>query len=373
MESRGPKSAAGILLGASIASAGFAAAIAGHLMPLSDRGPFVDAIQDVLHLPAFAVLALTLQTVLGALLPAWRPIVRAVAGFLVLAALGAALEELQRLTGREASFADYINDLTGAAAGIALWLALHRGDGGRRGAGALVGAVTVVACLAVFALRALPLVRQYQARAGRAGWLPVLFDPVIPLSRLFLFEEGARTSFSPPPEGWADRGDDAVLRVFFASAEYSAAGLHGLHPDWSGYDALCFPYLLEGDRPLPLKAIVEDDRSGGRDRRSGRAEFRLELSPGPGRGCVPFGGGRLYAGRILRVRLAAGNEAVVYFGEFSLERLAKEAPARSIRGGPQGPSLGGDGIESRGHARHDALPRELALDALPTRPPQRQP
>lgn len=320
-----PDARSGIRQAGAIALAVLALALLtwGHVALVGRHGPLFDAALDFLHLPGFAVAGGVAALVVQALLPRAAAPFCALLAVAVCALSGAALELLQAGTTRTASLGDLGNDLLGAAAGVAVATSVMlRTPGGVR---TTLRALSLASLVSVLAFGALPLSRQLEARRARAAWHPVLFEPGVPLSRCFLFADGVRMDFVPAglPEG-AGTAMQTALRVSFASGKFSALGVHGFHPDWSGYADLCFPYWLEGGRELPAKLVVEDDR--GRGGRSGRQDTRLLLQPGPGRVCVPIDpNGALYAGRIARVRLAATQAGTLLIGGFRLEKEARTA------------------------------------------------
>ncbi|HHO68376.1 MAG TPA: hypothetical protein ENK12_05015 [Gammaproteobacteria bacterium] len=184
-------------------------------------------------------------------------------------ALGAGIELVQGLTGRDAQLRDVAADMAGAAIGLALLAAL-RGPGRAARAAAGFGLLLLVVVL-------WPLART--ALDSLAAWrsFPVLSD----------FETRWET------DRW--RAHRAGLRLDAACARRGRAGLHirylpGRYPtvtlkdfpaDWRAWQALSFSLYNPGDTPLQMELKVYDlAHHGGRGGWADRFNRELRVVPG---------------------------------------------------------------------------------------------
>jgi len=209
---------------------------------------------------------------------AWdgRPLARlrwparlAVVGVLMLA-LGAGIEVVQGLTGRDAQLRDVAADMAGAAIGLALLAALRGPGRAARAAAAGSGLLLLVVVL-------WPLART--ALDSLAAWrsFPVLSD----------FETPWETDRWRPHraelrlDAACARHGRAGLRIRYLPGRYPTVTLKDFPADWRAWQALSFSLYNPGDRPLPMELKVYDRaHHGGRGGWADRFNRELQVAPG---------------------------------------------------------------------------------------------
>lgn len=228
-------------------------------------------LSNAAHGPAFALVTLILIIVLrrraqaraGHVLSAYA---LAVAGAL---ALGGAIEVLQLLTGRDASFGDLWRDVLGALAAAGFCMALdprirvlHRSLAART-CGFVVGIASSLLLVA-------PLVTTAAAYLQRSQLFPVLADFSTPFSTHFV---GAYSSVivargALPEEMRRDDGADVGLHARVTGSGGWAVAVWEPVRDWRRYDRVCVELANPTPEKLAIRVRVRDRRSGS-DRRRG--------------------------------------------------------------------------------------------------------
>ncbi|MCP5070309.1 MAG: hypothetical protein GY946_27390 [bacterium] len=215
------------------------------LAPLPTSGRITHAALDYCHVGVGGLLALAIWIVL-------RPRVRlgdallAYGVFLGATGLGLAIEKVQGLTGRDASWVDAGTNGVGAA--VMLLLVLYA-RGRARPLWVTGAVITALLLLAAW----LPGRQVYDALRQRSA-LPMLasFEDELELSR-WRFQEAAghivQTHGTHGPES---------LRVEFAPGEYPGANFVWPSPDWSAHAAFAFDIHVDEGAPLPLIVKIED-------------------------------------------------------------------------------------------------------------------
>lgn len=251
------------------------------MMPLPMHGRLASALGDLVHAPAFAMVALGCYGVARRL--GLGRLHAAAVVWLLLTIFGAATEVAQDFVGRGESWQDGLNDAIGAAGGVLIGMGLEASSPARKTAAVLV------AMLIVFAaeLNALATVWDcYQQRRE----MPMLasFENWLETDRWWTSEAVVQRVASHATAGrWA-------LRVDLSPGHYPGVMLSEPPPDWSSYKALVFdldvePVVQEDNPAEPLELIVklqDLNHNGEHDDRfhrivrltPGRHEIRIPLS-----------------------------------------------------------------------------------------------
>ena len=241
-----------------------------------------EALENAGHVPLFGILALVflwaLPRRLAVRFPAWPARYALVLTFC--AAVAFLTEGLQALVGRDASLADILRDMAGAAgflglhsvhsvpkAGWARWI--------RIGAAlCLLGAAfwPVFVCIAGYAARELRF--------------PVLLEGGSPLSRQFLDFEDAAMTAAPAPRGWPAPRPDRVGRLVLNPGLYPGMALREPVHDWSAYDVLEAEVFVPAPAPIEVTLRIDDRAHNGEYHDRYNQTFRL--APGLNRIRVPL-------------------------------------------------------------------------------------
>jgi hypothetical protein len=229
--------------------------------PLPGRfaAPWVGGLQDFAHVPLMALVPWLLKRITGA-------------GDLAAAAmalgLAIAVEPLQTLVGRSASFGDVTRGAFGIAIFLGWQLAAKAPSGWRR---------VAVRALAIAAGSALPLAAVWPTLIDAvAAWreFPVLADFSTPQEARRWTTVGCRLECEPtsPDEG-------AGVGILQCEPDQASPGLILLPVvrNWSRYGALHIDFTVVGD-PLPITFSVRDGRRVAPPRR--RFDLPAVYSPG---------------------------------------------------------------------------------------------
>jgi len=233
------------------------------LMPLPELGREIDAAGDLLHAPLFALLAAGVcYAVIGR--TARGNGRSAVLVWLGVSLLGVLAEWGQQFSGREASTADAIADVLGAAAGV-LWVAPAPSIPWRRMM--LAGGVLLLAAASWTPGRIL-------FDSLRQRWqLPVLASFEDPLEMTRWSTQHARL-FRDEEHATAGRWG---LRAVFDAARSPAVSLKWPARNWTGYRALVFDAASADGEDCDVIIKVQDERDN--TRRDERFERTLRLTP----------------------------------------------------------------------------------------------
>jgi hypothetical protein len=228
---------------------GFLAVVAGAmLIPVYHGYREIGPLMDLCHAPVFGALAWLLRRGLAARLPnrpwaAWSLVVVAVGAF------GLAMEGIQALTGRSASWHDGIADLLGAAGAMglsALWEARHW---------ELKAGGVLLASAALAAASAIPIATLVDCRDQRR--LPSIlasFETPWEMTRWSVDEARYARSREHVMQGeWS-------LCLDLEPGVYPGASLIWPTRDWSGHEQVAFDVWLDTFQPVALVVKVEDAR-----------------------------------------------------------------------------------------------------------------
>lgn len=243
------------------------------VLPLPDTGRAGEALLDLLHAPAFAVLGFLVAGAVRARRPN-AGIATIVLIWLALASFGTGAEYAQRLFDRHSSWQDALANALGAGAGL-LWSAVRRSVFPVRLAG-LGLSVVLILVAGRDALRT--LADSYR----QSSEMPLLgsFEHELELSRWSAREcRTARVKEHATDGGWS-------LRLDLQAGRHPGAALDVPPPDWSPYEELVFDLFLEDGPAVNLIVKVADvEHEGGRE---DRFERRIRLSSGPQRIVIPL-------------------------------------------------------------------------------------
>ena len=187
------------------------------------------ALQNALHVPAFAVLSFFVAVVFSRL--------RSVHVVLLCLAAGLLLEAAQLLTSRDASLADLMSDTLG----ILLGLFIARGK----------PALKLAALIALVLATAWSPFQVWAAYQDRDARFPVLLNASLLGSPLF----GSNSDVEP------STGD--MLRICLADIGYPGVRLEEPPPDWRSYETLEVSFGVEGDAELRMTVAVNHVGSRG--------------------------------------------------------------------------------------------------------------
>lgn len=271
---------------------------------LPSRPMILAVLNDAAHAPVFALLALVLLRLLRNS-TAWSRIACYAAAFALAVAVGAAVEGIQSLIGRDAEWSDLAMDALGAAAAIGLAVAVA----GRRWLGG-----TIFLAAAAFALW--PLGQACLAYLERRQQFPTVLD----------FDSGFDWYFLRSRGVAVDKGDGCTaFRI--TGGRWPGLTHAEPEPDWSGHKALVVEVANIGPAPLALTLRVHDALHDNRAEDRYNREFTLgpaarerisipltEIAAAPKRR-------ELDLGRVAGVILFAGDPAVTAGGGFCLYRI----------------------------------------------------
>ena len=222
---------------------------------LPSRPIFLAVLNDAAHAPVFALLTLVLLLLLGSQTD-WSRTARLSTAFALAVAIGAAVEGLQSMIGRDAEWSDLAMDALGAAATIGLAIAVA----GRRWQG---GAIFVPA--AAFALW--PLAEAGLAYCERRQQFPIVVDFDSRFDWYFLRSQGAAVS----------AGDGCTEFQVPASRWPGLAHLEP-QPDWRHRTSLVVDVANPGGEELHLTLRVHD--AAHDNLTDDRFNTSFELDPG---------------------------------------------------------------------------------------------
>ena len=243
------------------------------------QGRWATELSDSAHGPAFAVVTLTLIALLRRVPSRHASVLRDYSLAIAVALLlGALIELLQLVTGRDGSFDDLGRDALGALAGTGFLTLVDprvRAMRSRRLiqlTGLFTGIASTVIVIAPLAITATAYLQRHRN-------FPTLVDFSSPLGTCFLGVYSAVTV------------EREALPTEMAGSTYGAVGLHARlagnrqwalalwepYPDWRGYGRLALDLANPADVPLRLQVSVRD-RSQSDDRQAGYLGT-IEIAP----------------------------------------------------------------------------------------------
>lgn len=181
--------------------------------------------------------------------------------FVVTAGFAFLTEALQYFGPRDADLGDLVRGVSGALAFLLLRLTFDRSGlqaiPARR---TLLRPLLVLVVIGLFWASCGPLIRLVGAYSEREKAFPQLCNFQESWEDPFRGTLDAELTIVGPPEGWSGESeDDRVGRITFRPpATFSVFFLDEVHPDWSGYDRLCFVAFTELDAPVELVLRLND-------------------------------------------------------------------------------------------------------------------
>ena len=211
-----------------------------HLFRPETSKFWLETLFDWMHVPVFAFVAIGLFHALGK----WRPNVnKAILAFLACILLAVLSEAAQIPTSRDASWADIISNITGAAIGLLAIPTMTRRVRLKVLSRVLAFALLVVSCL--------PLMRVSADYVERNSVFPVIYNGHWP------------------------------MREEFISLHGTAIDFRNLYPDWTDYQTLVVDIEVQSAKPYPLTIRVHDTQHlRGSQPRSDRFVRSFILDPG---------------------------------------------------------------------------------------------
>jgi VanZ family protein len=231
------------------------AAVAVLLLAPIGLGPreYAGTIQDLLHAPLFAVIAIALRGVLAQRLPRGPAYLFSFAGAV---AVGIASEVAQSFTAsRHPELVDVAIDAAGAAGGLCWHAArdktLRLSRRRKRGLRAVVALVAV--------LLFIPLARTGMHYLQLRWQLPELATWRSTLGYHFAQGINAEIVTMVVPLQWSKTGEAALHVTPTGVGRYGGVGLDETWPDWSDYSGLEIELINPNSRDLELTLRVEDE------------------------------------------------------------------------------------------------------------------
>ncbi len=226
------------------------------LVPMPGERREIRALSDLAHAPIFGFFSLLILRGLRSRWPG-SPRSLGLMAWSMAVALGVAIEVLQALTGRSASWHDVLANAAGAGAFL-IWEATPEAASSAVRVGLYSAAAILVAVPSAPPLLVLTDV------ALQVRDVPMLasFESPLELLRWEFQDARASRSMSHATDGrWS-------LRVDMRRGDYPGATLEWPAPDWAAYENLLFDLYLESGPGLDMVVKIEDsDRDGGyRDR-----------------------------------------------------------------------------------------------------------
>lgn len=198
--------------------------LTAHHLQILQGSLFERALQNALHIPAFAVL--------GYFVGRWRPAASLAGGLILCVSVALILEATQIFVARDASFQDLFADSAGASLG----LVIARGR-------PLVRMLGGILLILVTAWSPALIWLSYQERDRM---FPLLIGDTTYRSPLFS-SNGEISGTMPSQPGW---------RVCWRDVEYPGIQLDEVVRPWDGYETLRIDFVVEGSLPMALTVAV---------------------------------------------------------------------------------------------------------------------
>jgi len=251
-------------------------------MPLGVQTRTSEALADMVHAPAFGIVAVLIAGWVtrwnagrGESSRRWSPEAVCLAVWFGVTLLGGATEIVQGWVGRGKSLHDAVSNSLGAAAFLAAYLAINSATTGSRARYALLGVVGLAAAWSVPLTALADVWRQHRD-------VPLLADFEHPgeLNRWIEHHVGVKRS-----QQHVTRGEWSVS-VEFEPNHFSAFVLRMADLDWSDYDALEFDLFLPEPLAKPLYLKLVDRPYNGKI--EDRYDVALTLEPGHNQVRIPL-------------------------------------------------------------------------------------
>jgi VanZ family protein len=276
-------------------------------LPAGQR--WVEVLQDAAHVPAFALVAVSLHRLArAASAPRRAPVWGAVVASIGATVLGALVEVAQHFLHRDASLGDVGRDACGAAGATALLLLLDRRTTQARD---LLRPAAALTAAAAALIAVLPLIECARAYRHRHALFPVLADFRSSLDLYFLRPVDppfARHCLEAAVEDRYCR--DWALDAPYTKATWAGPVFEEMQADWRGQGQLCIEVSNPHPQPFTLVVALNDRAYSGHvaDRYTGlwpvTAHERRTLCLPLNEIAVTPGGRRMDLGHIGRLAIA---------------------------------------------------------------------
>jgi hypothetical protein len=243
--------------------------------PVGGHTRWIYALHDAAHGPIFGCIAVLLMRAMrGHVRFNWGAVLEYALAFVLATVLGGVTEVLQYFVGRDASLADFRNDVLGTLAFLLLFAAmdsrLHRNRWQWR-------LVLLALATPPLLMIASPLTDAFAAYARRAAAFPALAEFSQRLDRYFLRVHSATIERVPLPARFARNAPEYALLVRFGTGDYPGIALIEPQPDWREYETLAVDVTNPTDAELNLVLRVHDERHN--NQHGDRFNTRLAIQP----------------------------------------------------------------------------------------------
>ncbi len=215
---------------------------------LRDETRLIQELENAAHAPVFGIASLILLSTLKG--SRKRRTLLAWIGAVV---LGAAVEGLQAVTGRDVEALDILRDGAGAASFLLAHWTLQNGSATR----ALRWTLRALAA-GILILVFMPPALTGMAIATRYLRFPLIEDFESRWTQRLCSAGAVRFDVVEAPRGFRKAGGDRVARITFEPAQYSGWSISGPFPDWSGHRELAFVVYSELSEPVRMTLRIHD-------------------------------------------------------------------------------------------------------------------
>ena len=244
---------------------------------LRDETRLIQELENAAHAPVFGIASLILLSTLKG--SRKRRTLLAWIGAVV---LGAAVEGLQAVTGRDVEALDILRDGAGAASFLLAHWTLQNGPATR----ALRWTLRALAA-GILILVFMPPALTGMAIATRYLRFPLIEDFESRWTQRLCSAGAVRFDVVEAPGGFQKAGGDRVARITFEPAQYSGWSISGPFPDWSGHRELAFEVYSELSEPVRMTLRIHDRWHNQAYRDRYNREFIIQ--PGVNQIRVPLG------------------------------------------------------------------------------------
>jgi hypothetical protein len=168
--------------------------------------------------------------------------------FLMTLAIGAGIELIQPMFGRDGETGDVITDALGAAAGLSFVALFRTGE-------RLFPATVLVLAMAMAAWPVLEIALGYREKNRQ---FPALLEISSPFDWPFIWSHGFAADNATLPVAWRRPGDPISVRIRIERESWRVLSLFEPIPDWSSYSRLLIDLTNPEKSPLPLTLRIHD-------------------------------------------------------------------------------------------------------------------
>jgi len=239
---------------------------------------FWHAARNFGHVPLFGVIAVIILWLLhlsvGGRLSA---LPRYAFAWIGAVGLGAISEYLQIASGRDADIMDWVYDIAGATAFLALHFTIDsRLSDKEKERMNRAGTPVRITALAILAVAGIPMVMGGAASGHRRTSFPKMYTFSSFLEKKFIESSHAVLEYAEPPAAWSSH-DSQVAEVTFFPAKYPGLALKGPWPDWRDYQVLTLDVFSPAESSISLNLMIKDLEDASFNDRYNR---ELRIRPG---------------------------------------------------------------------------------------------